>query len=215
MTHHDFPFHGQTLTARASGVLWWAAERVLVVGDLHFGKAQRAARRGGGLLPPYEMRETLARLDAEIAATEPATVVALGDSFDDPEAEARMLEPDALWLSRLMAGRSWVWVAGNHDPGPVETGGTLVAAWRRGPLVFRHVATADSAEISAHYHPKVRMAGQGRPCFLIDADRVILPAFGAYTGGLDARRAPLAGLMGPGAVAVMTGTRARVVPMPR
>ena len=215
MSGYDFAFHGADLHARASGVLWWASASVLVVGDLHFGKAQRAARRGGGLLPPYEMAETLGRLDAEIAALDPATVVCLGDSFDDPEAEARMLDPDAMWLARLMAGREWVWVAGNHDPGPVETGGTLRAEWRCGPLAFRHVATAAVAEVSAHFHPKARLAGTARPCFLIDADRVILPAFGAYTGGLDTRAAPLAGLMRPGALAVLTGTRTRVMPMPR
>jgi uncharacterized protein len=215
MTDHGFTFHGQRLHARASGVLWWPEESVLVVGDLHFGKAQRAARHGGGLLPPYDMADTLARLDEEIAALAPATVVCLGDSFDDPEAEARMLDPDAMWLARLMAGREWIWVAGNHDPGPVETGGTLRADWRRGALAFRHVATEAVPEVSAHYHPKVRIAGTARRCFLIDDARVILPAFGAYTGGLDTRAAPLAGLMRPGALAVLTGPRARVVPMPR
>jgi DNA ligase-associated metallophosphoesterase len=215
MTHHAFSFHGQTLHARASGALWWPDARVLVIGDLHFGKAQRAARRGGGLLPPYEMAETLARLDAEIAATDPATVIALGDSFDDPEAEARMMDRDAEWLARLMAGREWVWVTGNHDPGPVETGGSLRAEWHHGGLAFRHIATDATPEVSAHYHPKARLAGTARPCFLIDAQRIILPAFGAYTGGLDTRRAPLPDLMGPDALAVLTGTRARPVPMPR
>ncbi|MDP2085199.1 MAG: metallophosphoesterase, partial [Gemmobacter sp.] len=101
------------------------------------------------------------------------------------------------------------------DPGPVETGGTLRADWRRGALAFRHVATEAVPEVSAHYHPKVRIAGTARRCFLIDDTRVILPAFGAYTGGLDTRAAPLAGLMRPGALAVLTGPRARVVPMPR
>jgi len=215
MTGHRFTFHGAVLEARASGALWWPDLRVLTIGDLHLGKAQRAARRGGGLLPPYEMAETLGRLDAEIAALLPATVVALGDSFDDPEAVARMLDTDALWLARLMAGREWVWVAGNHDPGPLEAGGAQRAAWHAQGLAFRHIATGAVAEVSAHYHPKARLAGTARPCFLIDAARVILPAFGAYAGGLDTRHAPLPGLMGPDAVAVLTGTRARAVPMPR
>lgn len=214
MSGYGFTFHGAALEARASGALWWAGARVLAVGDLHFGKAQRGARRGGGLLPPYEMRETLARLDAEIAALDPAVVVALGDSFDDPEAEARMLDADAAWLARLMAGRQWLWIAGNHDPGPVAIGGSLLADWRHGPLAFRHIAEG-VAEVSAHYHPKARLAGAARPCFLIDRQRVILPAFGSYTGGLDCRRDPLAGLMGPEALAVLTGVRARAVPMPR
>ena len=215
MSDHAFDFHGQRLHARATGTLWWPAARVLVVGDLHFGKAQRAARHGGGLLPPYEMAETLARLDADIAATDPATVLCLGDSFDDPEAEARMLDRDADWLSRLMAGRDWLWLSGNHDPGPVATGGSLRADWQHLGLSFRHIATPAAAEISAHYHPKARLAGTARPCFLIDRNRVILPAFGAFTGGLDTRRAPLPALMAPGALAVLTGTRARAIPMPR
>lgn len=214
MSGYSFTFRDEALEARASGVLWWPAARVLVVGDLHFGKAQRGALRGGGLLPPYDMRETLARLDAEIAALDPAIVVALGDSFDDPEAEARLLEADAVWLARLMAGREWLWIAGNHDPGPVAMGGSLLAQWDHRGLAFRHIAQG-VGEISAHYHPKARLAGVARPCFLLDGDRVILPAFGAYTGGLDCRRDPLAGLMGPGALAVLTGTRARVLPMPR
>lgn len=217
MTGHDFRFHGQDLTALASGGLWWPAESTLVVGDLHFGKAQRGALRGGALLPPYEMAETLTRLDAEVQATGARRVVCLGDSFDDPAAEARMLEADRLWLARLMAGREWVWIAGNHDPGPPEAGGTLRDALRLGPLVFRHIAEpAAEAEISGHYHPKARIGAMGaRPCFLIDRARVILPAFGAYAGGLDCLAPPLAGLMHPGAIAVLTGTRARAIPFPR
>lgn len=216
MNGHVFPFHGHELEARASGVLWWPAQATLVVGDLHFGKAQRAARQGGGLLPPYDMRDTLTRLDAEIAALSPQRLVALGDSFDDPEAEARMLEADAMWLARLMAGREWLWLAGNHDPGPVETGGTLLAEWRCAGLTFRHVAQPGAGpEVSAHYHPKAPLAGRMSPCFLIDGQRVILPAFGAYTGGLDCRRPPLVALMASDARAVLIGARARAIPMPR
>jgi len=215
MNGYRFELCGHDLEARPSGALWWPDRAVLVVGDLHFGKAQRPARFGGGLLPPYEMRATLARLDAEIAALAPRCVVALGDSFDDPGAEARILEADSLWLARLMAGREWLWVAGNHDPGPVEIGGTVLESWQSDGLAFRHIASGSASEISAHYHPKGRVAGVSRPCFLIDAQRVILPAFGAFAGGLDCRKPPLADLMAPGALAVMTGARARAVPMPR
>ncbi|MDR5654451.1 ligase-associated DNA damage response endonuclease PdeM [Ruixingdingia sedimenti] len=216
MTGHAFPFHGEILTARASGALWWAAAGVLVVADLHFGKALRPARRGGALLPPYDMAETLARLDAELDATGARRVIALGDSFDAPGAEAELAEPDRLWLARLMAGRDWIWIAGNHDPGPADVGGSLHGAYRLGPLIFRHIAEPGAvAEVSGHYHPKARLAAGAAPCFLIDAARVILPAFGRYTGGLDCRADVLAGLMGPGALAVLTGRRARLVPMPR
>jgi DNA ligase-associated metallophosphoesterase len=212
---HAFALAGQPLFALPSGALWAADERTLVVGDLHFGKSERLARRGGALLPPYETRATLTRLSDDIDACAPARVVALGDSFDDAEAWAGLDEADRMTLARLMAGRAWVWVAGNHDPGPVEAGGTWLAECRLGDLRCRHVATPDRPEISAHYHPKLRLRGVARPCFLIDADRVILPAYGAYTGGMDSLSPPLAGLMGRGAIAVLTGTRALPCPLPR
>jgi DNA ligase-associated metallophosphoesterase len=215
MTGHAFAFCGSALTARASGALWWPAARLLAVADLHFGRALRAARAGGMVLPPYEVRETLARLDAEIAALDPATVVCVGDSFDDPGAAARLAEDERLWLLRLMAGRAWIWVAGNHDPAPLDLGGTHRAAWRQDGLTFRHIAEPGAApgEVSGHYHPKARLAGRARPCFLVDAGRVILPAFGAYSGGLDCRDPALAALMRPGALAVLTGDRARPIPL--
>jgi hypothetical protein len=216
MRGYRFELAGTALLARGTGALWWEAQRLLVVSDLHFGKAERIARRGGALLPPYDTAATLARLDAEIAALDPAGVVCLGDSFDDLEA-ADMPAPEALWLARLMAGREWVWVAGNHDPGPLAIGGTHVAELARGSLRFRHIAEAEAAagEVSGHFHPKARLGGTQRPCFLIDQRRVIMPAFGAYTGGLRCTDPVLAGLMQPGTVAVLTGAQALVLPMPR
>ncbi|WP_212524550.1 ligase-associated DNA damage response endonuclease PdeM [Actibacterium sp. MT2.3-13A] len=220
MNGYDFTLAGAALTARASGALWWPAEGLLAVSDLHLGKSERLARRGGALLPPYEVRETLARLAAEIAATEPRTVLCLGDSFDDVAAADGLDPADRAALSRLMAGRRWIWAEGNHDPGPVELGGTHLAEFRLRALSFRHIATPGArGEVSGHYHPKARLSLRGqaisRPCFLIDADRVILPAFGAYTGGLRSDDPVLEGLMGPQAVAVLTGPAARAIPMPR
>lgn len=219
MTAHAFTLSGETLTALPSGALWWGAARLLCVSDLHFGTAQRQARFGGAALPPYETRETLARLDADLAATGAARVVCLGDSFDDHGAPARLHEDDRLWLIRLMAGRDWTWIAGNHDPGPVDLPGTHRADLRTGPLTFRHIADPRSAgEISGHYHPKARIAGAGgftRPCFLADGARVILPAYGRYTGGLDCTAPALVALMGADARAILTGDRARAIPMPR
>jgi DNA ligase-associated metallophosphoesterase len=212
---HAFSLAGQPLFARPTGALWSPADRTLVVGDLHFGKSERLARRGGALLPPYETRATLTRLACDIDACAPARVVALGDSFDDAAAWEGIDLADRLTLTRLMAGREWVWVAGNHDPGPVAAGGTWLAECQLGALTCRHVATPDYPEISAHYHPKLRLRGVARPCFLIDAHRVILPAYGAYTGGMDCLLPPLAGLMAPGALAVLTGTRALPCPLPR
>jgi uncharacterized protein len=212
---YPFALAGVNLVALPSGALIAVDLRVLIVGDLHLGKSERLARRGGALLPPYETRETLARLAADIDACDPAEVIALGDSFDDSAAWDGIDVADRLTLTRLMAGRVWTWVAGNHDPGPVEAGGTWVADGKVGPVACRHIATAATPEISAHYHPKLRLRGLARACFLIDGARVILPAYGAYTGGMDCLSPPLAGLMGPGAMAVLTGTRAVPCPLPR
>jgi len=204
------------LVARGSGALWWPARRLLAVADLHFGKAGRLARRGGALLPPQDTQATPARLDAEVSALDPAEVVCLGDSFDDLEA-ADLPETEAKWLVRLMAGRAWVWVAGNHDPGPVALAGSHRSKLMRAPLLFRHIArqAEGPGEVSGHFYPKARLGGAARPCFLIDRARVILPAFGAYTGRLWATDPALAGLMRPGALAVLTGARALATPMLR
>ncbi len=102
--------------ARPSGALWLPGARALIVSDLHLGKAERLARRGGPFLPPYEVAETLARLEAEIAALNPRHVACLGDSFDDPAAARRLDPADWRRLAALAAGRRWTWISGNHDP---------------------------------------------------------------------------------------------------
>lgn len=214
--HHALFFHGETLHLRPSGALFWPARNLLAVSDLHLGKSERLARRGGALLPPYETQATLEKLDRDLEATRADTVICVGDSFDDLTAVAGIDESSALWLARLMAGRDWVWITGNHDPGPIEIGGTHRAELPLAPFTFRHIADpAAKAEISGHYHPKARLAGQARPCFLADAARLILPAYGVYTGGLFAHDAALSGLMAPDALAILTGTRALAIPMPR
>ena len=159
MNGYALTLSGATLVARPSGALWWEAERLLVVSDLHLGKSERMARRGGPLLPPYEVAETLDRLDAELSRTGARTVICLGDSFDDLEAAG--LEHDlSLWLARMMAGRRWIWVEGNHDPGPLDIGGEHRAEIVVGPLTFRHIAKVGAqGEVSGHYHPKARVAG--------------------------------------------------------
>jgi DNA ligase-associated metallophosphoesterase len=212
---HDFALNGQRLSARPSGALFWPSARRLVVSDLHFGKSERLARRGGALLPPYDTRTTLARLDAEIEATGAREVICLGDSFDDLDAAGALDEADRLWLTRMMAGRDWIWILGNHDPGPLDLGGTLRAELLLEGIALRHIAGADTPEISGHYHPKASLPGRSAPCFLIDASRVILPAFGAYTGGLAAHDPAFAPLFGPGALAVLTGRECLTIPMPR
>jgi DNA ligase-associated metallophosphoesterase len=216
MNAYAFPFAGEILLALPSGALHWPARDLLCFSDLHLGKSGRLARRGGTLLPPYETHETLARLERDLTATSARRIVCLGDSFDDIEVADSLPAEEMLWLSRMMSGRDWTWIAGNHDPAPPRVGGIHAVDLAQPPLTFRHIADPSAhAEISGHYHPKASIAGRSRPCFLIDATRVILPAYGCYTGGLRATDAALATLMAPGARAVLTGTRALVIPMPR
>jgi DNA ligase-associated metallophosphoesterase len=219
MTMQPLTLNGARLEARASGALWWPAERLLCVADLHLGKSERTARRGGALLPPYETAETLDRLADEIGALAPARVVCLGDSFDDGASALALTEAETARLTALKAGRDWVWIAGNHDPGPLALAGRHLAELGLGPLTFRHAAAADPppGEVSGHYHPKARIAGKGisasRRCFLADAIRVILPAFGAYTGGMACDHPALADLLAPDARVVLTGNPCAVVPL--
>jgi len=207
---------GRRLTALPSGALWDAGAATLCVSDLHLGKSDRIARRAGLMLPPYDSRATLDRLAEEVTRCDPRVVVCLGDSFDDL-ASADALDADCqASLLRLQAGRRWIWIEGNHDPGPVDLGGMHLRDWRDGALTYRHIAQAgESGEISGHYHPKFALPGVGgaRPCFLHDARRIILPACGAYTGGLSARAVELRALMGPGACAILTGRVALRVPL--
>ncbi len=216
MLGHSFTFCDQQLVAMPSGALWLPAGRVLTVSDLHLGKPDRILRAGGALIPPYDIAETLGRLSLDIATTNPLVVICLGDSFDDLTAAGSLSENERLSLLGLQAGRRWVWIEGNHDPGPVDLGGSHLSEYRAAGLVWRHIATSpEKGEISGHYHPKYALAGQSRPAFLYDNQRVILPAYGAYTGGMHAGRAPLAQLMGPEARVVLTGPKALVVPLRR
>lgn len=220
MNGHSFTLAGIPLIARGSGALWWPDQQLLCLSDLHLGKSERIARRGGAPLPPYETRDTLLRLQAEVEALDPKAVICLGDTFDDLQAAQGLAEADRLWITRLQAGRRWVWIEGNHDPGPVDLGGSHMAELPLPPLVFRHIADpAQSGEISGHYHPKAAVKTRARtihrPCFLIDSDRVILPAFGTYTGGLRSTDAALQRLMRPEALAILTGPVAQAMPMPR
>ena len=210
---HPFALGPARLTALPSGALHWPDRSLLTVSDLHFGKSERLARRGGTLLPPYDTRATLERLDRDIDRHAPSRVICLGDSFDDLAAVGGLADIDLLWLTRLMAGRDWTWVEGNHDAGPLELGGSHRADLRVEGVSFRHIASAELHEISGHYHPKARLPGRTAPCFLIDATRVILPAYGAYTGGLWCDHPDLAALMRPDALAVLTGPRCLAMPM--
>ena len=220
MNGHQFTFGGATLVALGSGALYWPDRGLLVVSDLHLCKSERMARRSGAQVPPYETQDTLARLETDIEAVDARQVLCLGDSFDDSAAACALTDAEITWLTRLQAGRQWLWVEGNHDPGPLGLGGQHMGEARIGSLTFRHIAQADGrAEVSGHYHPKARVRTRGgaisRPCFLVDRARLILPAYGTYTGGLRTHDPALCALMGPEALAILTGPVARPVPMPR
>ena len=217
MNSRNVIFAGETLTLRASGALYWPARDVLAVSDLHLGKSERMARRGGPLLPPYETAETLDRLSADLAATGAGTVICLGDSFDDLAAGEALESSHRDTIRRLQAGRRWLWIEGNHDPGPLDLGGSHLAQHRLGPLTFRHIAAPvpEPGEISGHYHPKARMRAARRPCFLADSSRMILPAYGCYTGGLDWTAPELRMLFADDAVAYLTGAQMLAVPVPK
>ena len=155
-------------------------------------------------------------LAEDIRATVPHTVICLGDSFDDLVAGTALSDDDRTLIRTLQSGRRWIWIEGNHDPAPPGLGGEHAAALTLGPLTFRHIADPQAcAEISGHYHPKARLRSTSRPAFLVDAARVILPAFGTYTGGLRSSDPAFTPLMAPDALAILTGPRPLPVPMPR
>lgn len=205
------------LCALPSGALFDAAEGLLCVSDLHLAKSDRVARRQGIMLPPYETVETLDRLASDLTATGARRVICLGDSFDDPAAADSLTGAERDTILRLQAGREWIWIAGNHDPGPVDLGGSHRAEVIIGGLTYRHETLAGSTnEVSGHYHPKFALpgAGRARPCFVFDAARVILPAYGAYTGGLSAAAPALRHRFGPKAFVILTGRCAILAPLP-
>ena len=193
---------GVTLRPDLSGALIWDDEKTVVVADLHFEKAASFARRGQPL-PPYDTAATLRRLDDLFARLAPRRVICLGDSFHDGIAAAHMPETYRTHLQGLMSGRDWIWVTGNHDREiPACLGGTRTEAAAVGPITFRHEALSapEGPEVSGHFHPKVTLQARGRtvtrPCFIYDERRVILPAFGAYTGGLNVSDTAIAAQFG-------------------
>ena len=187
---------GITLLADLSGALVWEEQKLLVVADLHLEKGSSFAARGV-LLPPYDTVATLSRLAAVIARHDPRMVIALGDSFHDRTAHQRLSQADRDAMSALQSGRDWIWISGNHDPAlPSDLGGLVATEVAIGPVVFRHEPTGRVGEIAGHLHPKARIATRGRAmerrCFASDGERAVMPAFGAYTGGLSIRDAAFA-----------------------
>jgi DNA ligase-associated metallophosphoesterase len=188
-------FAGADLALDLSGALWWARERVLAVADLHLEKGSSYAAHAGRLVPPYDTAQTLRRLQAVVRRLRPAMVICLGDSFHDRHAGSRLAPADAAVLRALIEGQRWIWISGNHDPAPPpEFGGEIVEEMAQAGLTFRHQAASGSpgggeSEISGHFQPVASIATRGRGlrrrCFTVGHQRLIMPAFGAYAGGLN------------------------------
>ena len=201
---------GERLMLDPAGVLHWPARRLLCVADLHLEKGSAFAARGR-LLPPYDSRETIARLIPLLRRYRPSRLVFLGDSFHDDGGPARLGPAEGSMLAHALAGIEAIWIAGNHDPsGPADLPGVAAAEYRDGPLVFRHIPLPRAtAEIAGHLHPKMaaptRAGGVVRPCFVSDGRRVLMPAFGAYTGGLDTADPAIAVLFPRGGRAFLLG----------
>lgn len=185
------------------GALYWPAQQALLVADLHLEKGSFYAR-GGQMLPPYDSRETLERLAHAVRVTGARRVFALGDNFHDSQGPTR-LEPHAAgMLDALTRTLDWVWITGNHDPHlGTQAGGTCLPELEVGGLILRHQAQADSQlpELSGHYHPRLIVRTRGRriarPCAVRSETRLILPAFGALTGGMDAADPAIVSAMQP------------------
>jgi DNA ligase-associated metallophosphoesterase len=187
-----------SLAGDPAGALYWGEEGLLAVADLHLEKGSSFASRGV-LLPPYDTAATLAQLARLIARYAPRLVVALGDNFHDGGGPARIGESDRATLAALQRGREWIWITGNHDPVPAQgIGGTFAEALACGEILFRHAPKPGEAEgeIAGHLHPRACVARRGRTtsrrCFAADGRRLVMPAFGAYTGGLNIRDAAFA-----------------------
>lgn len=203
---------GARLVPDRSGALWWPAEATLVVADLHLEKGTSFADRGV-FLPPYDSRATLDKLAAVCERLGPRRVVALGDSFHDGEGPARLDAQARAVLRHLTQRHEFVWVVGNHDPErPDVFGGAAVSEYKLGPLAMRHVPGGAGFELAGHLHPCASVTVRGRRlrrrCFVGDGLRCVLPAFGAYTGGLDVFHEAFGGLFREGASAWLIGGEA-------
>jgi len=184
---------GAALFADFGGAIFWPEQSLLAVADLHLEKGSSFARKGV-LLPPYDTAATLGALARVLAHYRPRTLVALGDSFHDGDGPARIADKDRAALKELQRGRDWIWIAGNHDPNPAQDiGGVFADMLAVGTLIFRHEPSphGTQCEIAGHLHPLARVSRRGRSvsrrCFASDGKRLVMPAFGAYAGGLNVR----------------------------
>jgi len=200
---------GEWLVPLAEGALWWPDRAVLVVSDLHLEKGSSFAR-GGQMLPPYDTAATLAIVESLCSRLKPDMVISLGDSFHDRGAELRLSAPDAARIEALTAAHDWVWVEGNHDPDPpAHLGGRAARGLEISGLVFRHEPTGARGEISGHLHPAAKVRRRGRTvrrrCFVSDGERLVMPALGAFTGGLNVHDPAVRALFPDGLMAFALG----------
>jgi hypothetical protein len=185
-----FDFRGHALALDPAGALFWPARRLLIVADLHLEKGAALARRGA-LLPPYDTHATLERLEALVGRWRPATVVSLGDGFHDRRGPGELSGELFDRIAALTRAVRWVWITGNHDPSvALALGGAVLPELLLDGLALRHAPTAgEVGEVTGHLHPKARVRTRRlhlhRPCFAGDADRIVMPAFGSFTGGLN------------------------------
>lgn len=196
----DLAVNGTAVTCDRAGVLWLPDSGVLVVSDLHLEKGAAFARRGM-MLPPYDTAATLVRLGLAITRYNPRLVISLGDSFHDRSGSAHLPDCYREQLRDLQQGRDWTWIEGNHDPDrPVGLEGSFCSELHVETLVFRHEPAQGAAqgEIAGHLHPAARVVRRGkavrRPCFASDGKRLLMPAFGSTTGGLELRHPAIRGL---------------------
>ncbi len=204
-----FSFAGETFGATSSGALYWPAHEALLVADLHLEKASWFARLGQ-FLPPYDSHATLSALSTEVERSGATRLYLLGDSFHDAFGCDRLPDNARALLTDLTSRLDWTWIVGNHDPGFADhCGGCIADEVELGPIILRHEAIpAESRpEISGHFHPKLRLHLKGRQvsrrCFVLSATKVIMPAFGSLTGGLDAHHPEILRSVGHGAAALV------------
>ena len=204
-----FSFAGETFEATPSGALFWPAHQALLVADLHLEKASWFARFGQ-FLPPYDSHATLAALEADVERSGAARLYCLGDSFHDRFGCDRLPANARELLTALTAKLDWTWIVGNHDPGFADhCGGRIEDEVEIAGIILRHEAQREDPrpEISGHFHPKLRLHVKGRRvsrrCFVKSASKIIMPAFGSLTGGLDAHHPEIMKSVGTGAAALV------------
>lgn len=203
-----FSFAGEDFLLSVHGALYWPARRALLIADLHLEKASFFARFGQ-LLPPYDSNATLSAIEALVDETDTRELWCLGDSFHDGQGALRLSGQAAERLCVLTARLDWTWITGNHDPFPAAPGGRVMDEACIQGICLRHETRQSDGrpEISGHWHPKLRLRVRGqqlsRRCFVHAPGRLILPAFGAFTGGMRADDPAIARAIGGPAEALV------------